>query len=284
MFFQTCLENLTKEKKLVIFIDELDRCRPIFGLSLLEKVKHVFDVDGVEFVFFANLQQVQSMVKKQYGFNIDAETYLSKFFPLSIKLPSDHEASRYNAQDNAFQLFHDKISANDHFKSYFGDRSSITTIFNKLFSLDKVSLRDAEKYYNNMLIYNTVSKNPIIEKKMWMYVVLWFMGVYIQTFKPLLADKILKKSFSADDIVSFLGISITDFKSDNSRRDLFHEIFALFLLDLPEPEYKILITTDEKLQQWKESVHDLFKGGSGWPDQGERVDIVKDAIKTMQLI
>ena len=281
--FKVSLENVTKDKKLIIFIDELDRCRPLFGLSLLEKVKHVFDVNGVEFVFFANLQQVQSMVKKQYGFSIDAETYLSKFFPLSVKLPNNHDVSQYDSQDNAFQLFLNNVSTHDQFKSFFTNQSSISSIYNSLFIKDEISLRDSEKFYNNMLIYNAISKNPIAENKIWMYVILWFMGVYIYTFKPELTKKLLTRSYTADDIVAFLGIDVVDFKNGEGSRNLFNEIFALFLLELPESEYSTLIPNKDKLKYWQESVRDLFRGGGGGSGRGERVDIVRGAIKTMQL-
>ena len=38
--------------KLVVFIDELDRCRPSFAVELLEIIKHYFNNDKVIFVLF----------------------------------------------------------------------------------------------------------------------------------------------------------------------------------------------------------------------------------------
>lgn len=37
-------------EKLVIFIDELDRCRPTFAIEMLESIKHYFDDDRIIFV------------------------------------------------------------------------------------------------------------------------------------------------------------------------------------------------------------------------------------------
>ena len=115
-----------------------------------------------------------------------------------------------------------------------------------------------------------------------MYVVLWFMGVYIYTFKSDLTAKLLKKSYSTVEIASFLGIDINKFKNSDNTRNLFNEIFAMFILDLPESEYSSLIS-GEKVKFWNQSINELFRGGNGWPDQGERVDIVIDAIKVMQM-
>ena len=65
---------------LVIIIDELDRCRPLFALSLLERVKHLFLVEGVSFVFVTNMPQIEAVVAGTYGANTDAKIYLEKFF------------------------------------------------------------------------------------------------------------------------------------------------------------------------------------------------------------
>jgi len=54
-------------KPLVIFIDELDRCRPDFALDVLEKVKHVFDVKSVFFVFALNTEEMSKEIKTYIG-------------------------------------------------------------------------------------------------------------------------------------------------------------------------------------------------------------------------
>jgi KAP family P-loop domain len=88
-------ESLTKlavkvrEKQnfpLTIIVDELDRCRPDFALGLLERIKHLFDVDGVAFVLLVNREQIEGYIRTVYG-NADAESYLLKFGSLFIDLP-----------------------------------------------------------------------------------------------------------------------------------------------------------------------------------------------------
>ncbi|RLK02611.1 KAP family P-loop NTPase fold protein [Ruegeria conchae] len=74
-------------RKLVIVVDELDRCRPDYALSLLETIKHFFNVDGVHFILGVNLEQLQNSVKARCGSGTEADAYLQKFYPLKLKLP-----------------------------------------------------------------------------------------------------------------------------------------------------------------------------------------------------
>ncbi|MGE6214006.1 KAP family P-loop NTPase fold protein [Comamonas aquatica] len=71
-----------------IFIDELDRCRPDYGVRLLEVVKHIFNSKGICFVSSVNLNQLKESIKTIYGVNFDADRYLDRFFNHRLKLPA----------------------------------------------------------------------------------------------------------------------------------------------------------------------------------------------------
>ena len=89
--FRDALTALTKDgdtpQKIVFIIDELDRCRPDYALTLLEIVKHFFVVSNVHFVLGANFASIENSVRARYGAQIDATTYLQKFIHLKIQLP-----------------------------------------------------------------------------------------------------------------------------------------------------------------------------------------------------
>lgn len=77
------------DKKIVFFVDELDRCRPDFSIQVIEKIKHLFDVKGVYFVLSVNRRQLLSVIRHAYGVSAkDAEVYFQKFIHLETKLPS----------------------------------------------------------------------------------------------------------------------------------------------------------------------------------------------------
>lgn len=71
---------------LVFIIDELDRCRPTFAIELLERVKHIFDVDNIVFVFGINRGELVKSFQSVYG-EIDADVYLRRFFDMGFVLP-----------------------------------------------------------------------------------------------------------------------------------------------------------------------------------------------------
>lgn len=83
------LESLIPEKgnRLVVFIDELDRCKPSYAVRLLERVKHYFSNSNITFVFSVNMSELQYAVKKHYGESFDGSKYLERFFELKITLP-----------------------------------------------------------------------------------------------------------------------------------------------------------------------------------------------------
>ena len=81
---------IDKDKPFVIFIDELDRCRPLYAIELLERIKHIFGVDGLIFVLSIDKKQLSESIKSQYG-NIDAASYLKRFIELEYHLKNTNK-------------------------------------------------------------------------------------------------------------------------------------------------------------------------------------------------
>lgn len=84
IFDSIIVENV---QKLVIFIDELDRCRPNFAIEMLERIKHYFDDDRIIFIASVNREQLIHSISKYYGTNFDSTGYLDKFFDRNVYLP-----------------------------------------------------------------------------------------------------------------------------------------------------------------------------------------------------
>lgn len=98
-FFESLLPE--QGERLVIFIDELDRCKPSFAVDLLEKIKHYFCNDKITFVFSINATELQHTIKQFYGENFDGYKYLSKMFDMYIMLPKPNLEKYYSYTGNS---------------------------------------------------------------------------------------------------------------------------------------------------------------------------------------
>ncbi|BEP28804.1 KAP family P-loop NTPase fold protein [Helicovermis profundi] len=84
------LLNIKGNKKVIFFVDELDRAKPNFVVDLIEVLKHFFEVEGYYFILATDRSQLNSIVKKRYGEDISSNGYLRKMIDLdyNLKKPS----------------------------------------------------------------------------------------------------------------------------------------------------------------------------------------------------
>lgn len=78
---------------IIVMIDELDRCKPDYVISLLERIKHIFTMNGYVFVLSMDQEQLYATVEHVFGFKKDTDTnsdlrniYLQKFIDINYKL------------------------------------------------------------------------------------------------------------------------------------------------------------------------------------------------------
>lgn len=78
--------------RLVVIVDELDRCRPDYAMKTLEIIKHFFDIEGLFIIVPTNERSLQKCVKALYGIdeenhnNQESEYYFNKFFTNKLNL------------------------------------------------------------------------------------------------------------------------------------------------------------------------------------------------------
>ncbi len=123
-FFDELL--LEHDNRLVIFIDELDRCKPSFAVQLLERMKHYCGDERVTFVYSINTEQLQHTIKRYYGEEFNASRYLDRFFDLRLSLPQAN-----------MQKFYQSIAFNDSMHIY--DKMCRTVIENYQFELREIA-------------------------------------------------------------------------------------------------------------------------------------------------
>jgi predicted KAP-like P-loop ATPase len=142
---------------LVFIIDELDRCRPTFAVTLIERIKHVLDVPGIVFLFVLNRKQLEQAVRSVYGARIDAAGYLAKFIHIWCSLPKSvrrRHNSDYQKYCTALYDAHELIT--------WDDESMLRKALPELSQIFGLTLREMERLFTNVAVfYATASQNHL---------------------------------------------------------------------------------------------------------------------------
>jgi hypothetical protein len=114
------LEALPKEQEnLILFIDELDRCKPTYAIEVLERIKHLFDVDRLVFVLAINRNQLSKSFQGVYGPEFDGSHYLRRFIDLDYHLNLAEAPAYINArirQPDILNYFESRNSERDDYE------------------------------------------------------------------------------------------------------------------------------------------------------------------------
>lgn len=139
-------------ERLVIFVDELDRCRPSFAIKVLERIEHYFVNDRITFVFSMNIEQLQHTIKAYYGNDFDACRYLDRFFDIRLSLPTTISNRFFNS-----------LNLNDH--------STIDSVIMRIQDTYNLSLREFCKYYDTVKVAGVKYDHGDIYNFLFIYIV-----------------------------------------------------------------------------------------------------------------
>ena len=82
-------EKQVLKRRIVVFIDDLDRCVPHRAFELLEAIKSFMDIPGFLFVIALDPRAVMTYVRRKYGpdFYVEPKEYLEKMIQVPFHLP-----------------------------------------------------------------------------------------------------------------------------------------------------------------------------------------------------
>ena len=147
------LNTMDKEKPFIIFIDELDRCRPLYAIELLERIKHLFGIDNLIFILSIDKLQLSESIKSQYG-NIDTNNYLRRFIDIEYKLQKGNIEKYCEVLYKQFDL--EGILKSKEIKLEFGDFDHLNTL-KRLVKVFDTSLRELEQIFLKLnIIFKTI--------------------------------------------------------------------------------------------------------------------------------
>lgn len=141
------IKELGENKKLLIIIDELDRCRPDYAIEFLESINHIFSVKDLIFLFAIDNKSLKSAFSVVYGNELNFDGYIKKFIDVIFKLDANLEIIDKNKYIN------NKI------RQYNIDLSKISII--------KVNKISSKHYYDPQKAEKIKKEKQNIEKEMY---------------------------------------------------------------------------------------------------------------------
>lgn len=204
--FRQALVDLTRadtsgipQQKLIVVIDELDRCRPDFALSVLETVKHFFNVDGIHFILGTNLSELENSVRKRYGSSAAAARYLQKFVSISVSIPQDQSGYRDFVSANYYSQVIDVLGTQDDWRHI-----RIRNLLEIIPRSSQPSLRDVEKIAACVAISTEANLRNELE-----YTALAIMTL-LQVSRPDLFVQLLSSEANLEEVLRFFGVTERD--------------------------------------------------------------------------
>ena len=180
--------------KIVIIIDELDRCRPTYAVQLLERIKHLFDVEGVAFILGIDRNQLSHSVKALYGSEFDAAGYLKRFIDIDYRLPEPSIGCYCSYLFERFEinlLLSKRQSLNS---SY--DLDDLSFYLGYLMSSAQMSLRDQEQLVSRLrVILQTIPTNQSI------FPVTLSVFLFLRDFYPKIYTSVIKGNVTFKDFL-----------------------------------------------------------------------------------
>ena len=262
---KSCLKELAADKPIILFIDELDRCRPDYAVDMLEVIKHVFDIENVKVVLVTNTKQLRAAINHRYGVEVDAQKYLDKFLKYSFALPEKVVAQ--TEQDRVWVSIH-------HFEQLIKDRDIGGVLFsgyrvmeciNEMIKRNNLSLRETERLVRFLEIYHSLSHgfgagNELLT--LWLRVV----GVFIFCFYPSLMDDINKNRTDAGEFAQLFNLqSWPDMPNDPYDVKEVDVIAVMLILNskIEDPRFMLQEYSEQNSYwYWQARIEERFRKGT----------------------
>lgn len=272
------LTELTSKNKITIIIDELDRCKPSFAISIIENIKHVFDTENLNFLLVANISQLKASINHIYGSAVDSNRYLDKFIKFTYSLPVTFSENNYD--DILASTSHWKIlcSQSDNLKSA---EEYSTKFVERFIKLKELSLREVETLSRYIEIYQILSQRGISKEWIPGYCLYRTLAVMLYSFDRKMALNYIENKVNPQQLMNFFGVSKFPYDADQYNIDAYYyALFGITYKYIPDSS-PLLPSTNEIKTRWAEiSDYHLLKEDRGIADPSR---IFRDTLKVFLL-
>ena len=254
---KSCLKGLAADKPIILFIDELDRCRPDYAVDMLEVIKHVFDIENVKVVLVTNTKQLRAAINHRYGLEVDAQKYLDKFLKYSFALPEKVVAQFEEKQDLVSVEYFKQLIRDGNLKGLIGQEITINLI-SDLIERNDLSLRETERLVRFLEIYHSLSQKLSGDIR-WEYAVLRVTGVFIFCFYPELMDSFNKHRVDTKDLARLFNLQSLPSVPLNSYHINFTDVIAVMLITFNDiKDTSFTFVTPQHQEYWDKHINETF--------------------------
>jgi len=226
--FRNDLSNFVSKnaegKPLIFIIDELDRCRPNYSVSLLEQVKHFFNVKNIVFVLSIDKEQLGNAICGVYGSDkIDSTEYLRRFIDIEYSIPEPNNGEFFNYLFEYFD-YNTFFNSRERLQHYEFQYDKETFISASKIILQKCNLRQIEKIMaTTRITLRTLSHSN------YLIPIIYIFLVYIKFIHISYYRNLILKNLKINEVQNkFLEIIKPFINSENER--YFIQIEALLLI------------------------------------------------------
>ena len=283
---KACLKELAAEKPIILFIDELDRCRPDYAVDMLEVIKHVFDVENVKVVLVTNTKQLRAAINHRYGMEVDAQKYLDKFLKYRFALPDKVVVQNEEGQAwVSIQYFKQLIRNSRMFDELKGSIKQIVIIMNFICDMierNDISLRETERLVRFLEIYYSLSREPHNHKLKYVSL-LRITGVFIFCFHPNLIDDINKNRANAKDFAQLFNLqSLSNIPTDKLN---WTDVIAMMLImDSNTIDERFNFPESHSRYDWQEYINKkFFENTTNYNQKNTVLPILKETFQVLSL-
>lgn len=186
--------SISSKIKLVVVVDELDRCLPEYAIKVLERLHHVFDgLQNSVTILAVDKEQLNNTVEKIYGTKENekiANFYLNKFINFEIKLPDTNVNDKFKEKfDKYIKLFNNSIPIDKIFLDSF-----ISNILDKIEIREQVRLIERAELIHKIFVKENCDFSVLLFEIMWI--------ILVQKYQ-LKKSHILKNKISKDNVFGY---------------------------------------------------------------------------------
>jgi hypothetical protein len=189
------------QKNIIVFVDELDRCRPTYAIELLERIKHLFNIERLVFVLSTDIDQLSHSVRAVYGNDFDSRKYLQRFIDLDYSLKKPENKSYIESSFNS-------LAINSHFSERREGRYELEHLIeccDVLAGRFQLSLRDINLLATRVrLILLSIPSNHYLDEPLIVSLLI------LREKNPELYSRYVSDPSVADEVIDFIGSGLSD--------------------------------------------------------------------------